>query len=363
MPFNTFYLLVLLLLTSTTLTLASPLGQPVQQTVLPMLIGAACAALIQYFVTGPLRTYRQWLVLLFASCSIWMPGLCFYWPVILFVSPTPITAGAMAITIAIAFSQLTPTFAILILLIAASAWLIARLITALEALRQQLMTTADDAREMESTLKRHYQELIDKQDNEVRIATLDERQRIAREMHDHAGHLLSRALLQLGALMATTPNPEPLAPLKDTIGQAMDSLRTSVHNLHDDAVDLSLQLRQLTTDFSFCTINLNLNFTDEPPTKVRLAVIAIYKEALSNIMRHSNATRVEAALIEHPDFYQFVISDNGTTALGKNFSPIALNHHGMGIANIARRIESLAGHLVIKNANGFTLFMTLPKSQ
>lgn len=41
--------------------------------------------------------------------------------------------------------------------------------------------------------------------NEIRIATLSERNRIAREIHDNVGHMLSRAILQLGAIMDGIP--------------------------------------------------------------------------------------------------------------------------------------------------------------
>ena len=44
--------------------------------------------------------------------------------------------------------------------------------------------------------------LLIQQEQEVRIATLNERNRIAREIHDNVGHLLSSALLQIGAIQA-----------------------------------------------------------------------------------------------------------------------------------------------------------------
>lgn len=362
MPINPFYLLLLLLCICTTLNLASPTGALVQDAILPMLLGAASASFIQYFSNGPHKRYSLWLVVLFALNCLWLPSLVLYWPVMVFVAPSPLGALALVVTLALHSALLGPHAVILSLLLSVTAWYLASFLSASKEAKRNLLVTTDNAREMERTLKRHYQELMDKQDSDLRIATLNERQRIAREMHDHAGHLLSRALLQLGAIMATQGHEETLSPLKETLSQAMSSLRTSVHNLHDDAIDLDLQLRQLTSDFALCPINLNLNFSKDPSTKLKLAIIAIYKEALSNMMHHSNASRADVTFIEHPDFYQFVISDNGTTAQGKTFSTISLNHQGMGLANISRRIEALSGHMIIKTSPGFTLFMTIPKA-
>ena len=58
-------------------------------------------------------------------------------------------------------------------------------------------------------------ELLEKQDYEIQVATLNERNRIAREIHDSVGHLLSRSILQLGALKAVhRQEPELNAQLR-----------------------------------------------------------------------------------------------------------------------------------------------------
>ena len=69
------------------------------------------------------------------------------------------------------------------------------------------------------------------------MATLKERNRIAREIHDNVGHMLSRAILQMGAL-STVYEEEPLhgqlLKVNDTLNLAMNNIRESVHDLHDD---------------------------------------------------------------------------------------------------------------------------------
>lgn len=73
----------------------------------------------------------------------------------------------------------------------------------------------------------------------MRLATLNERNRIAREIHDNVGHLLSRSLLQVGALQVVNRDEtvrQGLDTMRDTLSGAMDSIRRSVHDLHDESV-------------------------------------------------------------------------------------------------------------------------------
>jgi signal transduction histidine kinase len=87
--------------------------------------------------------------------------------------------------------------------------------------------------------------LMEKQDYEVRVATLRERNRIARDIHDHVGHLLTRAILQLGAIQTVSrggPLHEPLSGLKQTLDDSMTEIRRSLHDLHDASVDLAVEL-------------------------------------------------------------------------------------------------------------------------
>lgn len=358
---NRSYLMLLLVILCMLIALVSPRGYSMQDTILPMLIGAASGALA-FFFSRTKKTKTYWTILiLFAIATFYYPELAVYWPVLIFVVPSAPASLLAAVTLALAVPKISLQVVAISSFVCLLSWHLQQLIASCEISLEKTARIADNAREMEIKLRSQHQELIDKQDADLQIATLNERQRIAREMHDHAGHLLSRALLQLGALMAATGHNSELIPLKETLDQAMTSLRDSVHNLYDTSIDLTIQLTELSKKFVFCPLNLNINYIQDPDTNVKLALIAIFKESLSNIMRHSNASRVEVTFIEHPVFYQFIIFDNGNSSNGKDFSLDAMAQGGMGLGNIARRIEALAGHLVIKSTNGFTLFMTIPK--
>ncbi len=127
--------------------------------------------------------------------------------------------------------------------------------------RKGFILYRDLTAEQSDILKEKNRELIDRQDYEIELATLNERTRIAREIHDNVGHLLTRSILQVSALQVVMRNENimavPLAELKDSLEDAMDNIRSSVHDLHDDALNLELSLRSLTDSFSFCPVRLD----------------------------------------------------------------------------------------------------------
>lgn len=218
----------------------------------------------------------------------------------------------------------------------------------------QLQKAEDSYRELTYAMKRQNQLLLEKQDQEILGATLKERNRIAREIHDNVGHQLSSALLQVGALMIGHPEWEGLHTLKKTLDTSMDSIRTSVHNLYEGSILMEDQLRSLVDEFQFCEIQSTTNVEHPIQGSVKYAILAIVKEGLANIIKHSNATRVEIALMEHPGFYQLRLTDNGT--LEKTES-----EDGIGLKNIRHRVDALKGHFLVRKHPGFTLFVTLPK--
>ena len=224
--------------------------------------------------------------------------------------------------------------------------------------QQSLHLLRDTSTENQILLRQKNQNLILQQDNEIRMATLKERNRIAREIHDNVGHLLSRSLLQAGALAAINQQKsliEPLDALKLTLNSAMNSIRESVHDLHDDSIDLKSSIQELLSEFASyqTTFDYDMKFT--VPASIKYCFISIVKEALSNIARHSSATSVSITLREHPLLYQLVISDNGTA--DNDFQP------GMGITNMEERVKHLKGNFSVSTDHGFRIFISVPVSQ
>ena len=218
---------------------------------------------------------------------------------------------------------------------------------------------SDKAREMSFQLKKQRSELLENQDIKLNLATLNERNRIAREIHDNVGHLLSSAILQAGALLTINHDEKTrdnLETLNDTLSQAMDSIRASVHKLYDESIDLDAQLKELVKKFTFCGISYEYNINSDPGRKLKLAFISIVKEALSNIIRHSNATHASIIFNEHPALYQLIIRDNGTIKSSRSDG-------GLGLKNITERVRSFNGNINILPENGFEIFISVSKEE
>ena len=111
----------------------------------------------------------------------------------------------------------------------------------------------DAVQEDRLALAERTRDLAERQDLEVSCAVLAERARIAREIHDNVGHLLTRSVLQMEAL-AVTHEDDPalakeLAAVGATLHEALGTVRASVHDLHDEAFDPQTTLAELIGEF------------------------------------------------------------------------------------------------------------------
>lgn len=250
-----------------------------------------------------------------------------------------------------------------------------------EALTQMVKQVRDDGQEKRLLLADKNKHLIEKQDYEVYVATLKERNRIARDIHDNVGHVITRSILQMGALM-TINKDEPLhgqlTSVKENLDCAMNNIRQSVHDLHDESIDLEQSVKELTAELTpRFKCSLNYDIASKLERNYKYAIIGIIKEAVSNIMKHSKNDMVDIILREHPGMYQLVIHDydgasynkdngynkvkNGSESVkGKPVDLISTS--GIGIQNIRDRVAGLQGHVVISADNGFKIFVTLPRN-
>lgn len=234
-----------------------------------------------------------------------------------------------------------------------------------EKLTLDFRHSRDDSEELNLLLAEKNHALLEKQNYEIYNATLKERNRIAREIHDNVGHVLSRSILLTGAVKAVNKD-NGLTPLLDnletSLNSAMNSIRSSVHDLHDEAVNLEHATQSLIQGFTFCPVTFTYDISGQVPRNVKYCFISIVKESLANIMKHSNATSVKILLREHPALYQLCIEDNGTeishhvSRLPDSFSS------GIGLMNMKERVDSLNGSLQISTKDGFRIFITIPKT-
>lgn len=329
-------------------------------TIVPLILVVTLSALNTYFDFDVLRLGS---FLLYGAACLYDVNFLFFLPVIyydLLLNSRQWVLLCSLVPVIVHWDKLPLITYVLLLAFAALAVLLKYRTRKLDRLRKELTTLRDNAKELNVQLANTNRELMEKQDYEIHLATLHERNRIAREIHDTVGHLLSSSLLQIGALLATCkeePMRENLQTLRQTLATGMDSIRSSLHDLHDESIDLYTEVTALVNSFSFCPITLDYDMDHNPQKQFKYCFIAILKEALSNIIKHSDATEVHIALREHPALYQLVIKDNGK----KMSNPTEPTSGGIGLKNIIDRVTALGGLVNINNVHGYVIFVSIPK--
>ena len=231
-------------------------------------------------------------------------------------------------------------------------------VSKLEKKVDTLQQMRDDAAENNLALRDRNEAITLAQDSEIHIATLKERNRIAREIHDNVGHMLTRSLLQAGALIVINKDEdmkEPLESLKNTLDTAMTSIRSSVHDLYDDSIDLEKSIKDSirTVDERF-EVKLDMDTDSDMPGRIKLCILGVIKESLSNAVKHSNGDKIFISVQEHPAFYRLLIQDNGSCT--------KISQTGIGLENMQERARSAGGVInFTPSPEGFRIFMTIPK--
>lgn len=226
-------------------------------------------------------------------------------------------------------------------------------------LDKEFRKTIDEGEEKTLLLAEKNRALIEKQNYEIYAATLRERNRIAREIHDNVGHVLSRTILLTGAMKAVNKDQNltlMLDGLDDSLNSAMDSIRSSVHDLHDEAINLQEELKRIIRDFKYCKVELKYDMSNKTNSNIKYCFAGIVKEALSNIMKYSGATYVKITVREHPALYQLCVEDNGHGCT-KNTAKTS----GIGLKNMQERVAALNGILQFESKKGFRIFVMIPK--
>ena len=179
----------------------------------------------------------------------------------------------------------------------------------------------DDLQQAHDQLKEYSQSVRE-------LAVSEERNRLAREMHDSLGHSLTVAIVQLeGAERLIPTDPQRAAgiianmrqQLKDSLGElrkTLSQLREPQEDETPPVGNLPLALADLESTFSEATgLTIHLDLPDNLPaltTEQRLAFYRVAQEGLTNVQRHANATQawVKISLRDHQ--IAMTVSDDGS---------------------------------------------------
>ncbi|ERJ11372.1 sensor histidine kinase [Haloplasma contractile] len=329
------------------------------QAVIALMVAVAISGLLDYFNNEKVvkALFTTYLIL-----SGFYPQFVFFLPLIsydLFKSKSQLLTLIAIIPFALHFNEFSLGTIGGLIVIYLMVYLLKLRAMNESKLREDYINQRDYLTELSISLEKKNNELIINQDVEVHLATLNERNRIAREIHDNVGHLLSSSILQIGAIIAVSKEEDTVKSLevvKNTLNEGMNSIRNSVHDLHEESIDLYAEIKKIIRNFAFCKVKLNYDIYGELPAKTKYAIIAIIKEALSNVIKHSDGDYVSITLYEHPKLFQLVIYDNGKKK--KNIE----NSKGMGLESIKQRVTLLNGIININQSKGFKLFISFMKS-
>ena len=199
------------------------------------------------------------------------------------------------------------------------------------------------------------------------MAVSEERNRLARDLHDSAKQQALAASFQLGTAL-TLFDRDPQTAKKHLVeGDVLvDSVRTEltnlIHKLRPQTLDgqnFSETLKEYVVDWSHRSgieLNIEIDGHQELSIEIREALFRITQEALANITRHSTASRAELTLEYKPGTVNLRITD-----YGRGFDP-SLPHGGLGLSSMRERAEVLSGSFTVESSprQGTTISVSLP---
>lgn len=178
----------------------------------------------------------------------------------------------------------------------------------------------------------------------AQLATLAERQRLARDLHDTVKQKAFALNLQLATarrLLGDAPGAERLEQAQRLTQQIQQELAQILDEMRGSDAELPFieRLRARAIEWSHTSgIAPGFDLDDLPPLAPPLeeSLLRIVDEALANVLRHAGATRLDIALRRETDRVRLTIVDNGRG--------IAIDHvSGMGLSNMRGRAEALPG--------------------
>jgi ligand-binding sensor domain-containing protein/two-component sensor histidine kinase len=184
------------------------------------------------------------------------------------------------------------------------------------------------------------------------------RVQIASDLHDDVGASLTELALQTDFLQAGELNPEVRETLKQIgehsrkIVSSLDDIVWSIDSRNDTAGDLTDRMQDYVnqifvngqTDVFYHFDELKMD--RQLPVDVKENIYLIFKESVNNVVKHSNASKVDIHFSFDGRSYDLLVQDNGTGS-DKN------RKTGQGLRNIRMRAERIGAEIEIGSDNGF----------
>ncbi len=216
-------------------------------------------------------------------------------------------------------------------------------------------TSNDELGQLAQRLNGMAEQLKNLLNTRQKLASLEERNRLARDLHDSVKQQVFAISMQVRTAKLllksnTDEAQEHLQEAEQLVQKTQQELTSLVRELRPIALEnkgLVIALRELVTDWSRQScIKVSLHIVCEQvlPFALEEALFRVVQEALANVARHSGATTVSLSLLWEQDSIQLSISDNGN-----GFDIAMASDTGLGLSSMHERIEAIGGHIEIKS--------------
>lgn len=196
-------------------------------------------------------------------------------------------------------------------------------------------------------------EILELQRERKQTAVLEERNRLAREIHDGLGASLSALLIQSEYLMKLSKDKSLLSEIEElrrVAEESIDELRRSITMMRDDfalvaALEDYCSVHQarsgVMTSFSVSGTEIRVD------PELSLAIFRILQESLTNISKHAQAQKTDVMLTFGANALEMIIKDNGQ---GFEVEQTFKDHYGL--INMRERARKVGGELQIESVQG-----------
>ncbi|HLZ43326.1 MAG TPA: ATP-binding protein [Candidatus Sulfotelmatobacter sp.] len=204
----------------------------------------------------------------------------------------------------------------------------------------------------------------------------DERKRIARELHDSVGQLLTAIGMNINVVQSQSAKLDSdgaraVADNTMLVRQVSNEIRTLSHLLHPPLLDLAgvvSALRWYVDGFAERSkIKVDLDLPDDLgrlSPDIEITVFRIVQECLTNIHRHSGSATAAISLHEKDNVLVLQVRDSGKGISPEKQQELTLGRGGVGVEGMRERLKQLGGSFEIKSAGtGTVVTATLPLAQ
>lgn len=194
-------------------------------------------------------------------------------------------------------------------------------------------------------------------------AVTKERGRLARDLHDHLGQLVTVLQLELGLVKCSLREPEQLAGcarITDLVTQLGTEIRNVASRLRPPALDMGL-LPALKSDLGSLRehlVNPKIRLHAQEmelqrfDAEIETTLFRIYQEALNNAVKHAHARTIDIRLQRQEDGVLLAVEDDGVGFDPQQRPSSTTGQVGIGLASMRERISAHGGHLDITSTPG-----------